>query len=310
MDIYNRERRLLSAEQLVRDSFISARDKELIFKFEMHLFTQNLKPLRVEKYLRMLRLSAEMLNKPFEEVTKDDLDMFFMNINRSDRGDWTRRDYYFFLRRLFTWMGKPHLFTPTKLPRGKSRIPNLLSKSDIDMVVRRTQHPRDKAMICGFDDGGFRVGEWFENPRIGDFIFEDNITEELIEVGNNLYEKKRIKSRVCIVNIFGKTGARTVRLNGSSAYIEDWLKMHPKKNNPKAYMWVDEKGDLLFTDYDGIRDYVLSILKKAGITKKIRLGAFRHGAMTKMDKALRETAEKTRYGTSQLTTYIHSGARI
>lgn len=141
-------------------------------------------------------------------------------------------------------------------------------------------------------------------------ILEDDITEELIEVEKDMFQKKRIKSRICVVNLFGKTGARPVRLNGSSAYIEDWLKMHPKKDKPQAYIWVGDKGDPLFTDYDGIRSYVLKLLQRAGVTKRIRLGAFRHSEMTAMDKALRETLIKKRHGTSQLKTYIHPGAQV
>ncbi len=308
MDLYNRERRLSSAEQIVRISHISAQDKELIFKFETHLFAQNLKPLRVEKYIRVLRISAEAFNKPFKNVTKDEIDFFFARLNRSEKGGWTKRDYYLFLRRFYTWLGKESLFTADRLPRGNSRIPNLLSEHDVDIFVKRTPHPRDKAMIAGYYDAGCRVGEWFENLHVGDFMFEDDITEELVEIEKDLFQKKRIKSRVCTVNLFGKTGARSVRLNGSADYIEEWLKIHPKKNKPQADMWVDDDGNALFSDYDSVRSHVLGLLQKAGITKRIRLGAFRHSEMTAMDDKLRETYLKKRHGTSQLKTYIHSGA--
>lgn len=261
--------------------------------------------MRIERYIRALRIAAEAFNKPFREVTREDIDFFFARLNRSEKGGWTRRDYFLFLRKFFTWFGKPQLFSGMRTPHGKSRIPNLLSDSDINIIIKRNPHPRDKAMIAGYYDAGCRPGEWFENLHVGDFVFEDEDTEELVEVEKDLFQKKRIRSRVCDVNLFGKTGSRIVRLNGSATYIEDWLKAHPKRNNPDAYMWVGDDGLPLFTDYHGVRSHVLGLLRKAGVTKKIRLGAFRHSKMTELDDSLRETYLKRRQGTSQLKTYIH-----
>lgn len=306
MDLYNREKRLQNAESLVKASIISQRDKDLIFKFETYLFSINLSALRAEKNLRVLRLSAETLNTPFEDVTKDKLETFFAHINRQDRSSWNKRDYHLILKRFYRWLGKEEFVKIlNNAPKGKSKAPQLLSTSEIDITANRTPHPRDKAMITGLYDLGARCGEWFSDLKIGDFIFEDRLEECLIEVKPGLFKANHVSRSICFVSIFGKTGNRTVELEKSTPYLEAWIKAHPDSRNPKAYMWVDEEGNPLFKSYEQVIAYVRAIISRAGIQKHITFQSFRHGRMTDLADKLMKTYLKGRQGTSQLSTYVH-----
>jgi len=155
-------------------------------------------------------------------------------------------------------------------------------------------------MITGLYDLGARCGEWFSDLKIGDFNFEYRLEECLIEVKPGLFKVNHVSRNICFVSLFGKTGNRTVELEKSTPYLEMWIKNHPDGNNPKAYMWVDEKGNPLFKSYEQVIAYVREVIHSAGIQKHITFQSFRHGRMTELADKLMKTYLKGRQGTSQL----------
>lgn len=310
MDLYGREARLSNAETLVKTAVITKASKEIILRFGDHLFTQARSTLTVEKKLRMLRILAENIGD-LETARAEDIEAFFTSLNReSARSSWSKRAYILTIREFYKWQGMDAKIRNLRLIKGRSKVPQLLSQEDIDQMIRRTYHIRDKAMVAGYYDLGGRFGEWFADLCIGDFVFEDKVEEDFVEVSPDTYRRKKIITRICKVSVSGKTGARTVELNGSAELIEMWISKHPDKKNPKAFMWVQDNGLPLFTSYEQTIAHLRKIAESTGVHKHITTNSFRHSRMTAMDTKMREEFIKFRHGTSQLKTYIHPEARI
>lgn len=312
MDLYKREYRLTNAERLVKTAPITNDSKTAILRFGDHLFAQARGQLTVEKKLRMLRILAEAIGD-LETAQTENIEKFFSMLNRqASRSSWSKRAYILTVREFYKWLGMDSKVRNLKPIRGKSKVPQLLSQEDIIRMVGRTYHIRDKAMVAGLYDLGGRVGEWFADLCTGDFVFEDKIEEDFVEVAPEMYRRKKIITRTCMVSVSGKTGARTVglELNGSAELIEAWIAKHPDSENPKAYMWVRDNGLPLFRSYEQVLAHLRKLAESAGIHKHITTNSFRHSRMTAIDKVMRETFIKTRHGTSQLKTYIHPDARV
>lgn len=266
--------------------------------------------MTVEKKLRMLRILAESVGD-LETAQSEGIETFFMTLNRqSNRSSWSKRAYILTVREFYKWLGMDAKIRNLKLIKGKSKVPQLLSEEDIIKMVGRTSHIRDKAMVAGYYDLGGRVGEWFADLRIGDFVFEDKVEVDFVEIAPETYKRKKVITRTCQVSVSGKTGARTVELDSCAEIIENWISKHPDRTNPKAYIWVRDNGLPLFSSYWQVIAHLRKIAESSGVHKHITANSFRHSRMTAIDKKMREEFIKARHGTSQLKTYIHPEARI
>jgi integrase len=129
----------------------------------------------------------------------------------------------------------------------------MLEVDELQQLIDSCKNTRDKAIISVMYDGAFRLGE-FVNMTIGDIIKDE-------------------QGRVGII-VDGKTGQGVGWLNSSVAYLDNYLKTHPNKNNKDAPLWITQYNKKF--SYTGLQQLIYLIAGKSPITKNISCHTLRH----------------------------------
>ena len=186
--------------------------------------------------------------------------------------DWTKQSYKTVLRRLYKWIkhskAYPKEVSWIKVP---SRIRNnflpseLLTEDDVKHLASVAKTLRDKALVLVLYESGCRVGELLS-----------------LRIRNVDFDKYG-----AVVIVTGKTGMRRLRVHMSSGAIVDWLKVHPKHNDPDFPLWVSERrAESSPMKYEALRSVLRDLACMAGIKKSVRPHMFRHSRATFLAKRL------------------------
>lgn len=133
-------------------------------------------------------------------------------------------------------------------------------------MVERTGSIRDKALIIILFDSGARIEE-FLNIRLDDVKVKKENIAELQAYNTELNEKDYYKIRIR----YSKTKPRTISIPLCTKYLNDWIKEHPAKNNPNAF--------LLDLSYPNVKKI---LTRKGGkiLNKRLTPHILRHSSMT------------------------------
>ena len=300
-DIYRRENGYEKELQLLEKAQISQINKEIILKYHRHILSEGSGKNRVVKLSGELRKIAQWLNKPFLEVTEEDIRDLITQISQSDYAELTKVDFKKLVRRFYKWLEGNNKSYPDKVDwiKCKEKIGNkesldIITPSEIKRVIDTCESPRDKAFISLLYEGGFRIGEML-NMKIRDLKNERN------------YMK---------VSVTGKTGPREVLIIYSIPYLNQYLNLHPLKNNLDAPFWISIRGykhnqKLI---YLGVRKLIKRVFKRAGVNKKrLYPHLFRHSRATELAKHFTESQMKAYFGwtpgSNMAAIYVHMSGR-
>lgn len=106
MDIYDFKRKLQCAEENIKNSSISGKNKKIIFDYERQLFIKEYSIARIEKYLYTLKIISEKINKDLDSLEKTDIETFLEWVQRKDIADWTKFTYKQIFKTLLKNIGK------------------------------------------------------------------------------------------------------------------------------------------------------------------------------------------------------------
>ena len=271
--------------------------------FVGYLRQDGLKITSIYHYGRALELLDDFMDgKPFDEVTKQDLKLFFSNLGeRYDSG--TIDNIKTYVKRFYKWLlgddeEYPELVKWIKKSnhrRNKIERSDLITDEEFQEMLKRCDRIRDRALIWILWETGIRVGELI-SIRIRD-----------VEIRNNM----------AVITVRGKTGSRTVPVVAGLPDLQTWLGHHPLKEDPDAPLFISYKrgkfGQPLLES--GVYNIVHQLAKKAGIKKKIHPHLFRHTRATQLSTRLRESVLKEMFGWSQSSrvpqVYLHlAGADV
>ena len=164
-DIYRRENGYEKELQLLEKAQISQINKEIILKYHRHILSEGSGKNRVVKLSGELRKIAQWLNKPFLEVTEEDIRDLITQISQSDYAELTKVDFKKLVRRFYKWLEGNNKSYPDKVDwiKCKEKIGNkesldIITPSEIKKVIDTCESPRDKAFISLLYEGGFRIG--------------------------------------------------------------------------------------------------------------------------------------------------------
>ena len=268
-NVHNIEKRLKSCERSIEKSTsISESDKELIFKFRDHCYSEDLTKTRILFYLLRLKKITEFAEKDLKDLEKEDIKKIVALINRRYKSEWTKHGFRVTLKKFYKWLegdGEEYpdkvkwLKTSTK--NDKNGLPEILTKEEVKKIISCASKIRDKALISFLYESGCRVSELL-NIKIGDMEFDD-------------YGVR--------VKVVGKTGERIIRLVGCIPHLNLWLEHHPHKDK-NSYLWVSvgQKNSGKRITYQTVAKLVKKLAEKAGIEKKIHPHTFRHTRATHM----------------------------
>jgi len=170
------------------------------------------------------------------------------------------------LKLYFRWLlpGKePELFGNIKQRRIKPNLPvdQLITREDIQKLVDKCQWQRDRALFMLMWDSGARVGE---------------LTG--LDIGHVQFDQYG-----AVIIVDGKTGRRRLRLVSSVPDLQQWLNVHPRRNDSNSPLFITirdyGKGQRRL-DLRTIENSLKLLARKAGIKKRVHPHGIRHARLT------------------------------
>ncbi|MEM2613778.1 MAG: tyrosine-type recombinase/integrase [Nitrososphaerota archaeon] len=302
-EIYDFDERLERYRRIIAGF---GRNGEVALRFLDHLASLGLSTARISKVAGHLLALLRAIDFDLEGATRRDVERVVAWINRQPYREWTKHDKKLVLRKLiqFAKVGRCDRDAPMppevswiklNVREGDSRVTPeaLLEDKDVKAMIEAADNPRDRAMIHVLFEAALRPGELL-SMRISSVEF---------------------KRDYCIITVNGKTGIKRIPLVASLMPLLEWVRAHPKRDDPNAPLWIS-----LAQNYYGhplsYRHFRLTIKKlaeKAGVKKDVWPYLFRHTALTRMAKILTEAQlEKFAgwvHGSRMAARYVHFSAR-
>lgn len=306
-DNYYNKKRLNNAIKKYLQQNQNNKNKIQFIEFIKHLAAKDISPSRQLKYFYNLKILITKINKPFNEITKKDIEEIVIWINDSYNNFWTKRDFKIELKIFFRWIkeGQGLEFQKHEYPKevrwistGKKnnqrKLPkDMLTSDEIKELANHTNNLRDRAFILSLYETGARIGELLD-VKIKDVEFD------------------RYGS---LINLNGKTGPRKIRILASSPAISNWLMEHPKRTDREAPLfsgiWSKKRGKPI--GYQTYRKMLREVAEKTGLKKPVNPHNFRHSRSTELAKMFTES-QLCEYlgwiqGSKEAVTYVHLSGR-
>jgi len=295
LEYYNRK--------LTNDENVSESNKKLLWKFLRECSAEGLSEQRVRKYVStfytIFKLDPTLDLKTAGEKELKDL---MVEVNNSQYSEWTKTDLRIAIKKFYKTLNggdeypKKVRWIKTTMKNNRKKLPDdLLSKEQVEQLIKACSNERDRALISILYEGGLRIGE-LHALRIKHFKFGDYGVKVTIPEG--------------------KTGPRVIPIIESERYLRNWLEAHPFKD-PDSPMWVkmeQNKNKAVVMNYDTIRMMIRKKAARSGVPQsKVNPHNFRHSRCTHLAKNLTE-AQMCQYfgwvqGSNQAATYVHLSGR-
>jgi site-specific recombinase XerD len=295
--IYNYDERINGAFRRIETSTFSEEDKQLLSQFHKECIINRLSKARIAKYFDTLRRIATWLNKPFQQVRKEDVMNLVQRIESNDYSDWTKHDYKLILKIFYRWLRKTEDY-PEEVRWVSTRVKNnhmlpeeILTEDDVQRLIQAAMNTRDKALILVLYESGCRIGEIL-SLRLKNVQFD--------EYGAQLI-------------VYGKTGMRRVRIISSAPKLALWIDNHPSRDDPEAPLWISFSNKDRPLMYSSAKTMLKKVADRSGIKKRVYPHLFRHSRATHLSKHLTEAQLKQHFGWNQssrmASIYVHLSGR-
>jgi integrase len=290
-NIYNIDRNLeLCKSRLQKDEEIPEKVKKEIFDFTKKLNREGISKHRQYFYIERLKIMARIMGNKFLNPTPKDLEKGVDGLleaqTRTKRSysegegysDRTVSDVIYSMKRFYRdYKDGKYLDIASKLKvnrhASKEKKPeDLVTKEELNSLLRACQNERDKALISMLYDSGCRIGELL-TMRVRDVEYD--------EYGMRL-------------TVSGKTGVRKVRVVGDSVALAREYQERYRRTNPDDLFFVGVEGGP--AKYDSISTMLYKVSKRAGIQKRIHPHLFRHTRASLLARDLPEAPLESQMG--------------
>lgn len=241
-----------------------------------------------------ITLFFDVVEKPFSEVTKEDVEHFVSLVNNSGKSRNGRKHVFFMLKKFLGLYYKDKTvleIVKSKRETGKgSRIAksDLITPQELERMLRSANTLRDKALITLLYESAGRPDEIL-GLRWKDITINDDNFAEI-----SLFSGKKKEMRHIIVN-------------DCVLHLQRWKREYSYPDiSQNDYVFVGKTRDKHLTS-PGLLKIVKTIGKKAQIDKTIYPYLFRHTRLTFMRQKLK-TPHYTQFAghtERQATTYVH-----
>lgn len=301
LDIHNFAKQYELAEEHLRHSNISARNKELILAYrDACLLRQVCAKVRLLRALPVLKRCATILGKDYDTTTRQDVERIITTLMSEHLTPNTLATYKSILKRFLSYVASPDTFPnctpPPSVAWVRSHVRraderrlqrnDLLTPDDIKALLNVCRNPRDKALISILWETGGRIAE----------------------IGNLQLKHVTKNKHGYVLDLDGKTGRRSPIIVSSAPYLSQWLANHPFKDNPESPLWIHNQYNDHPTNlqYGTIRYLLKRYFARAHITKPFHPHGFRHARITYLlsEGILNETQAKQLFGWSRDSTMI------
>jgi len=277
-DVHDVSADMKRAQARLEKAEISDENKQLIKRFLMSLRRDGLKKTTLLNYInfgtRMCQRLVELgIVKPLNAINQDDFDEFlvYMEDDRKIQPGGIKL-YKIFFKKFSKWAleDQPKWIREMKFPKVNSRIQpaDLPDTKEFDAIMDTMQYPRDKALLAVMADGGFRIGG----------ILSCQIKSvEFGKYGAVIYLNPDGSNKT--------TPAKGIPLTWSTGYINQWLAVHPYKDDPEAPLWVEMRYNMTTLKYEALNykaayQMVKRLQKRLAFKKNLHPHLFKHKAVT------------------------------
>lgn len=303
IDIHDYSRKLTTALQRVRESPLSARNRELILAFDRATsLLEGLSTARRARVLGFLRQLASWLGKELDRATREDLQALVEKLGTRGYSVWTIHSYKATLKKFYKWLhfGDKYAHT-TEFPE---------SVRWIRVHVRKREQPtirRSDLILPAEVEASLRVAKTVMRRALIAMAWE--LGARVGEIGSLTVGAASRAEHGFRVDLSGKTGGRTCLIVESAPYLTMWLSVHPAKDDPKAPLWtVKERRPLA---YRQLAKLIKGAFTEAGVVRRVHPHLFRHSRATYVlaKGIMNETQAKQYFGwvpdSKMIATYAH-----
>lgn len=291
-DIYSTKTKYLKQLSNISSWNTSKHNKELILQFLKRAEIEGVGVVQRLKYIYAFKTFLRFINKDMRAVTEQDMEKFLLGMN--GYAEKTKRTRWYCIRKFLSSVGKENLFTKIK-PKfkvKKLKLPEeLLTLEEINRMITKAYHIRDKAFISTLYETGCRIGELLSR-RLKHVSFD---------------------SHGAVIMVKGKTGARRVRIIRSVPLLANWIENHPLRDNPEAFLWISLNNYKDPIQYRAMDIMLKKLARKVNIKKHIYMHLFRHTRSTHLANKLTESQMKEYLGWTQrsemASIYVHLSGR-
>jgi integrase len=227
--------------------------------------------------LYTLRKFCDVLKKPFEKVTREDVTSLLAH------NGFGKVYYKKLIKNFFKWVHGteeyPDCVRWIKIKRTVDEIKpekKVLTDEEILKILNATVTQRDRTILQILSENPTRPRD-ICNLKVGDVIID--------EYGFELQMKSKTAS-----------GSRTIRLIHSVPDLKMYLNTHPYKDNPKAPLFfqisTNRFGEPL--GWGGVNGMLQRAVKRSGLKRKVNLYDFRRSSTTKLLQDPRYTPEEVK----------------
>jgi site-specific recombinase XerD len=286
-DIHGNEKQYVRCLAKIRDEFDS-NDSALLLRFLRLKELEGMSVARRLKYYAALKVFRRVCD-PITSVSREHVEEFLLLLRNEYRISSQETDWYC-AKKFFEFVGKGELFDglrPSFSARGMKLPEELLSREEIDLLIKNARSLRDRALISVMYESGARIGEL--------------ITLQLKHVSFDEY------GAVLIVD--GKTGMRRIRLIETALMLKDYVYSLPKGS--EGPLWPNGKGSNI--SYAAVYRMLGKLVRSCGLDKQVYPHLFRHSRATHLADKLTEAQMKILFGwagnSDVPSVYVHLSGR-
>jgi site-specific recombinase XerD len=301
-DLYNRKARLeYWINRINKD--LDGNDRTDVLKFVEIMQEKDQSILTIIRCITAILQLRKQLQKPYSMVSKDDIKLLFKWMNSKQYKVETHEKYRAVLKKFYKMVygnceNYPECVSWFSVNVGKDKksqeknldINEYLEEEDIKKIINVTSTTQKKAFLACLYETGARP-------------------EEFLRI-TNLDIKIDINGAIFILR--GKTGERRVRIVSFAPLLQQWLEIHPLKNQKQFPLWIstatNSKNNPL-----GLKageNIIKEALNKANLhDKDSRLYILRHSRASHLCQFLTEAQMCVffgwQHGTKVVRRYIH-----
>ena len=305
-DLYCRKQRLESWTERIHQDLVGT-DKNDLLKFLEIMEEKDQAILTIVKGISIMLQLRKQFNKPFCQVTKDDMKLLFKWMNNKGYRVETHEKIRAVLKKFFKMVygnneSYPECVKWFTVKVGKDKksqerqldINEYLEEEEIQKIIDAAQTIQKKAFLGCLYETGARPEEYLRLTNLD----------------------IKIDTHGAIFILRGKTGERRIRIVSFAPLLQQWLNLTPLKHEKQFPLWITEATNQKNKPLGlrGAENIISKALTNAGLRDKhARLYLLRHSQATYLANHLTESQLCVffgwTHGTKVLRRYIHMSGR-
>jgi site-specific recombinase XerD len=224
-------------------------------EFIRDLRLQNFSESTIKTYVSCISSLARHYNKCPSTITKEEL-KFYLSLLVNQKKGWSTINSHLsaFNKIYLITLHQAEKVIDFKRPRNEKRVPSILSKSEVELVLNACHNLKHKVILMTLYSCGLRVSEVCK-----------------IEIKDIDFARKK-----CIIRLSKGNVSREVVL---SPILEEYIKTYRRQYYSETYLFPGFNPQKPYS-VRSVQTIIQKVVKKVGISKKVSSHTMRHSFAT------------------------------